>query len=133
MKQNKFIKKCGPFAVSSISQDGCGVRLEVYPAFPEYNLSEKGQSDSDVDESWKRDPRWAIHRLLKGEGGGPGIFTVIALAEEFEQFLNQAYSQAEVAKWKSTLKEALAKVEAAAQKRFEKAMKKRETLTEKGH
>jgi len=81
MKQNKFVRKCGPYKVHSISQDGRGVRLEVFPAFPQYNISEKRQGEKDIDSSWAEEPRWAMHRY-KGEGGGPSIFTAMALAEE---------------------------------------------------
>lgn len=123
MKQSKFIRKCGPYEVHSISQDGCGVRLEVFPAFPQYNISEKGQKEKDIDPSWAKDPRWPIHRY-KGEGGGPSIFTALALAEEFEKFLNQLYTEAEVAEWKATLDKALHKVRERNQKQFEKAMAK---------
>lgn len=95
MKQSKFIKGCGPFEVHSISQDGHGVRLIVYPAFPEYD---KEYTDPSA--------RWAINRA-RGDGGGPSIFTAIALAREFEGFLNQPYSEAEVRAWKETLAKAL--------------------------
>ncbi len=123
MKRNNFIQKSGPYEVYSISQDGRGVRLEILPAFPQYNLSEKEQTDKDIDPSWAKDPRWPIHRY-KGEGGGPGIFTAIALAKEFEKFLNQAYSEAEVKAWKDTLAEALKKVRAQDTRRMNRAFAK---------
>lgn len=113
MKQSKFIRKSGPYKVGSISQDGRGVRLEIYPAFPEYD----DFPDSDS---------WAIHRLLKGDGGGPGIFTAIALAKEFEKWLNQFYSETEVNNWKATLEIALKKVHDRDRKQLEKAMAKLE-------
>ena len=125
MKANRFIKKCGPYEVHSISQGMDGVRLEIYPAFPEYNISEKRQQEKDTDPSWAKEPRWALHRY-KGDGGGPGIFTAIALAKEFEEFLNQFYSEEQVEEWKKTNAEALKKVRDKAQKRFEKAMAKQE-------
>ena len=106
MKQDKFIRQCGPFKVSSISQDGLGVRLVVYPAFPRYNLSEKAMANENTAPGWQTEPRWAIHRE-KGDGGGPGIFTALALATAFEAFLNQPYSADQVAAWKATLEEAL--------------------------
>ena len=93
MRSNRFIKECGPYKVASISQDNRGIRLVVYPAFPKYEVSDDGIS-------------WAIHRR-RGDGGGPGIFTAIALAKAFEAFLNQPYSESEVANWKATLVKAL--------------------------
>lgn len=126
MKANKFIKKCGPYEVHSISQSMDGVRLEVYPAFPQYNITLKRQAEEDIDESWKKESRWPIHRYA-GEGGGPGIFTVIALAKEFEAFLNQLYSEEQVKIWKETNALALKKVRATQQRLFEKAMKREES------
>lgn len=114
MKQSKFIRKCGPYKVHSISQDMHGVRLEVFPAFPEY--------DKDFSDGTK----WAISRLKNQQGGGPSIFTAMALAREFEEFLNQPYPEAEVVEWKKTLDKALEKVKKQSQKRFEKAMAKLE-------
>lgn len=125
MKQNKFIKKCGPYEVHSISQDNHGVRMEIYPAFPQYNITPKRQAEKDIDPSWAKEPRWALHRY-KGDGGGPGIFTAIALAREIEEFLNQSYTEAEVNEWKKTLDQALKKVREQAEKRFERAMKRQE-------
>lgn len=125
MKQNKFIRECGPFEVHSISQDGEGVRLQVFPAFPKYNLSPKRQAENDIDPGWKDEPRWAIHRA-RGDGGGPGIFTAIALAKEFERFLNQPYSEDEVKAWHKTLAEALKKVRAKAQRQMNRAMSRLE-------
>ena len=123
MKQSKFIRKCGPYEVISISQDGRGVRLEIYPAFPQYNISPERQAEKDINPSWTKEPRWAIHRY-KGEGGGPSIFTAIALAQEFEEWLNQFYTTEEVSNWKSTLATALKKVRDKIQKRFEKSIEK---------
>jgi len=123
MKQNKFIRKCGPFEVHSISQDGYGVRLEIYPAFPRYNLHLGAKQRKGIDPSWAADPRWAIHRQ-KGDGGGPSIFTVIALANELEAFLNQPYTKSEVESWKDTLAEALKDVRMKAWKQMEKAFAK---------
>jgi hypothetical protein len=122
MKADKFIKASGPYEVCSISQDGHGVRLEVYPAFPEYNSKQQ----KGIDTIWLNDPRWPIHRY-KGEGGGPGIFTCMALARAFEDFLNQCYTPEQVEQWKATNAEALKDVRAKEQKRFEKHMAKLET------
>lgn len=130
MKANKYVKKCGPYEVTSISQDGQGIRIELYPAFPEYNITEKRRAQSDVDGSWKKETKWALHRY-KGEGGGPGIFSVIALAKEIEAFLNQSYSEKEIADWKELNAKALAKVRADINKRFEKAMAKQEREAKK--
>lgn len=107
MKQDKFIRKCGPYEVISVSQDMNGVRLLVFPAYPLYNLTEKEQDG--VDKSWIDQPEWALHRY-KGEGGGPGIFTAIALAEAFEKFLNQPYTEQQVIDWKNLNAKALKKV-----------------------
>lgn len=115
MRQSKFIKKCGPFEVHSISQDNHGVRLVIYPAFPEYD---KDFSDPNI--------KWAIHRLKDHKGGGPSIFTAIALAKEFEEFLNQPYLETEVKEWKKTLAKALEKVRKQNNKQFERAMSKLE-------
>lgn len=123
MKRNRFIKKCGPYEVYSISQDGQGVRLVIHPAFPQYNITEKRQQEKDIDSSWAKERRWPIHRY-KGEGGGPGIFTAITLAKEFEEFLNQPYTEEQVKEWKKTNAEALKKVRDRAQRSFEKAMAK---------
>lgn len=125
MKHNKYIKKCGPYEVCSISQDGTGVRLEIYPAFPQYNLTEKERQEKGIDPEWVKEPRWAMHRY-KGGGGGPGIFTAIALAHEFEEFLNQFYTEEQVQEWKNTNAEALKNVRKRQQKRFERSMAKLE-------
>lgn len=103
MKASKFIKGCGPYDVHSFSQDRQGVRLVVYPAFPEHNLPEKERKNNEAayDEDWVKEPRWAMHRY-KGDGGGPGIFTCMALATAFEEFLNQFYTAEQVEEWKST-------------------------------
>ena len=93
MKRSNFIHKCGPYKVQSISQFPGGVRLEVFPAFPQYG-------------------DWAIGRE-KGEGGGPSIFTAMGLAKEFENFLNQDYTPETVGQWKETLKIALAELKVA--------------------
>lgn len=61
----------------------------VYPAFPKY-------------EEFSDGVPWAIQRV-KGEGGGPSIFTAIALATEMENFLNQPYDEDSITRWKSIL------------------------------
>lgn len=96
----------------------------VYPAFPEYNLSPKELSRNDIDKNWKTEPRWAIHRYKLQEGGGPGIFDCIALAEEFEKFLNQQYTEKQVNEWKDTLNEALADYDKKQHKAFVRAMER---------
>ena len=123
MKQNKFIRQCGPYEVHSISQDGHGVRLEIFPAFPQYDITPKRQAEKDIAPSWAKEPRWALHRY-KGEGGGPSIFTAMALAEEFERFLNQHYSEPVIENWKATLAIGLKEVRDKTQKQFEEAMRK---------
>ena len=65
------------------------MRLVVYPAFPGYEEFEDGIS-------------WAIHRK-KGEGGGPSIFSAMALARELETFLNSPYSEEDIRKWHETI------------------------------
>ena len=89
MRTNRFVKQCGPFEVVSYSQDRHGVRLTVYAAFPQYG-----------DD-------WAVTRI-KGQGGGPSIFTAMALARDLEEVLNQPYEEGAITKWKRTLKEMLA-------------------------
>ena len=103
MRANKLIRGCGPYEVHGFSQDRRGVRLEIYPAFPEYNLPEKERANNETayGEEWVKEPRWAMHRY-NGDGGGPGIFTCMALATAFEQFLNQFYTSKQVEIWKST-------------------------------
>ena len=118
MKQSKFIRKCGPYEVHSVSQGGQGVRLEIYPAFPQYEKFPDGIS-------------WVIHRLKMNNGGGPSMFTAIALAQEFEEWLNQFYPEAEVDNWKTTLGIALKKVRDKTQRQFEKAMAKLENVKDK--
>lgn len=105
LKRNKLIHKSGPYIVQSYSQDGRGVRLEIYPAYPQYNLSEKQASKPDIDPEWAKERRWPLHRY-KDEGGGPGIFTSMALGEAFQEFLNQSYSPEEIALWEKTFAEA---------------------------
>ena len=103
MKANKLIKGCGPYEVHSFSQDRNGVRLVIYPAFPEYNLPEKERKGNEAvyGEEWVKEPRWPLHRY-KGDGGGPSIFTCMALATAFEEFLNQCYTPEQIEKWKNT-------------------------------
>ena len=84
VKANKYIKECGPYKVNSISQDGQGVRLVIYPAFPEY------------------EDNWPISRV-KGEGGGPSIYSALGLAREMEGFLNQPYDSELIKGWHQTL------------------------------
>ena len=116
MKQSKYIRKCGPYEVHSISQDEHGVRLEIYPAFPQY-------------EEFPDGIPWAIHRLKKRDGGGPSIFTAMGLAREFEEWLNQFYEEEEIISWKRTLGIALKKVRDKASRQFEKAMARQEKFS----
>ncbi len=125
MKANKYVKKCGPFVVTSISQDGYGVRLQVYPAFPDYDI----KPDKDCDPSWQKDGHWVAHRL-KGEGGGPSIFNCIALAQAMEGFLNQCYSQEQVDDWKRRLEVAMAPINTKINKALERAMKRQARVIE---
>lgn len=122
MKRNKYVKDCGPYKVVSVSQGMRGIQMIVYPAFPKYNLSDEEREDEETDVKWIKEPRWAIQRLKLNNGGGPSIFSCIALAEELEEFLNQKYTREEVDSWKSTLDEALADYNKRENKRFEKAM-----------
>lgn len=125
MKQNKYIRKCGPYKVTSVSQDEAGIRMMIYPAFPQYNLTPKEQADPYISDVWRDEPRWPIHRY-KREGGGPSIFSCIALAEEFETFLNQQYSPQEVTEWKDTLDEALADYNKKQTRKFDREIKRLE-------
>lgn len=109
MKQDKLIREAGPYKVESITQGGEGVRLVVYPAFPEYEMPGEDHRP------------WAVSRQ-QGDGGGPSIITVIVVATALEKFLNQPYSEAEVANWKAILEEALKPLRAKQQKRFARAM-----------
>jgi hypothetical protein len=112
MKRNDFIWASGPYKVSSMSQGGGGVRIVIYPAFPQYGGD------------------WAITRE-RAEGGGPNIFTCMALATAFEEFLNQSYPQQVVAEWKETLGRALEKHDKLTQKRLDKALGKAERQHQK--
>ena len=85
MKADKFVRRCGPYKVESIL-DGQGVRLIVYPAFPDYGEN------------------WAITRA-KGEDGGPSIFTAMALGNFLQDFLNQPYSQDAIDVWRQIMDE----------------------------
>jgi len=86
MKANKLVKRCGPYRVHSISQNGQSVRLIVYPAFPDYGEN------------------WAITGA-NGEAGGPSIFTAQALANFLQDFLNQPYSQDAIDVWRQIMDE----------------------------
>ncbi len=80
-----LLKDSGPYRVVSHSQTGDGtVYLVVSPAFPEYG------------DGWMRS-------RANGEGGGPGIFTAIALARSLEEWLNMPYSRETVVKWHKRL------------------------------
>jgi rubrerythrin len=94
MKQNKLIKESGPYYVESHSQGSGMVYLQVYPAFPEYD-----------DDNFL----WAESRFNM-EGGGPSMFSSMAIAAELDDFLNSVYHQREIENWKDRIK-ALKKVE----------------------
>ncbi len=100
MKSNKFIKKCGPYYVTTHSQNAGLVYARLFPAFPQYDLSAKRITDNDVDPIWKADPHWARHRA-NGDGGGPSIFTSMALGDELKGFLNQSYDTQRVLEWEN--------------------------------
>jgi hypothetical protein len=99
-----------------------GIQIIIYPAFPEYDLKETDKDYKDACADWKQDGRWAMQRLKNENGGGPSIFGCMALAEEFESFLNQPYTKEQVDSWKATLDEALADFNKRQKKLFEKAM-----------
>jgi len=84
VKRNRTVHNSGPYVVKSHSHKDGTVHLRVYPAFPRYG-----------DE-------WAITRA-SGKGGGPGMFTSIALADELEAFLNQGYAPEAVTRWAALL------------------------------
>lgn len=60
--------------------------MVVYPAYPEYGKD------------------WPTTRG-EGEGGGPGIFTAMALAKEIEELLNVPYTPEVVLEWKKREKQ----------------------------
>lgn len=93
MKQNKTVKSAGPYHVISHSQGTGIVSLSVFPAFPEY--------DND-------DFKWAESRFNQ-DGGGPGIFSAIATAEQLEAFLNSVYTPEQIQEWKDRIKAILKK------------------------
>lgn len=91
MKQNKSVKVSGPYKVTSHSQGSGMVYFMVYPAFPDYDY--EGH-------------KWAETRFNQ-EGGGPGIFTAIATAEQLELFLNSVYSEDDIKSWKDIIEKIL--------------------------
>lgn len=91
MKQNRTVKKSGPYFVNSHSQGDGTVHFSVYPAFTEYN-----------DDEYI----WAESRFNR-EGGGPSIFTSMAVAKELEEFLNSVYTKEEIGKWKEQIESIL--------------------------
>lgn len=92
MKQQKSIKKAGPFYVTSHSQGRGMVYFQIFPAFPEY----------DSQERW-----WAESRY-SGQGGGPSIFTSIATARTLDEWLNSVYDLNSVLEWKKRIRAILA-------------------------
>lgn len=105
MKTNRFVKKCGPYYVTSHSQGEGLVYARVYPAFPEYDVDES-EKTQDIDDSWKKEPRWAVHRF-HDEGGGPSIFGSMALGDELSKFLNSQYDGAAIKHWERTISKLL--------------------------
>lgn len=88
MRQVKSVKQSGPFLVQSHSQGRGMVYFSIYPAFPEYDYP---------------DFKWA-ERRYKRDGGGPSIFTSIAVSRELEKFLNSVYTTAQVKDWQKRIK-----------------------------
>ena len=84
MRRPKLVRQSGPYICHSISQDGQGVRIVIYPAFPHYN--DPGKFD------------WVESRY-EDAGGGPSIFAALALAEEIGKFLNSPYDPEAVKLW----------------------------------
>ena len=85
-KRTALIRCSGPYDVDSYSQTGAGyIYFVVWPAYPEEGTD------------WPE-------RRGNGEGGGPGIFTNIAVARQIEEFLNAPYSPADVTAWKERAK-----------------------------
>lgn len=90
MRRSSLVKNSGPYHVQSYSQTGSGfVYLVVWPAYSEYG------------EDW-------VRARGEGEGGGPGIFTGIALASAIEEFLNSPYGEEAIKKWKEQKKPSVA-------------------------
>lgn len=87
MKQNKSVKRAGPFYVTSHSQGRGVVSFIVYPAFPDYD-----------HDGFK----WAESRY-HDDGGGPGIFTSIGTSRQLEEFLNSVYSTEQITTWKNRI------------------------------
>ena len=100
MKRNKTVHGHGPFVVVSCSAGGIPY-IAVYPAYTSYG------------DGW-------VNSRAEQHGGGPGMFTSIALAQELEAFLNQGYEAGVIEKWKSELAEA----RKPEMRRFEKRLKR---------
>ena len=77
-----LIRASGPYHAQSFSQVSGGVRIILWPAYPYY-----GHDWPETREA--------------GQGGGPGMFTAVALASEIEAFLNAPYSQDVIEMWKT--------------------------------
>lgn len=85
-RRNRLVRGSGPYHVESYSQNSAGfILLAIWPAFLEYG------------ETW-------FIRRRKGEGGGPGIFTCMTLAEAIENFLNAPYPSEAVLAWRAVPK-----------------------------
>ena len=77
-KHTKLIKDSGPYRVESMIGEFGGLR--VRPKHPDYG------------EDWQQDQK-------DGHGGGPGLFTRMALAEDVQALLNSVFDPDEVKAW----------------------------------
>jgi hypothetical protein len=102
MKRNRTVHNSGPYVVKSHSQGEGRVYLAVYPAFPKYG------------------EEWPVTRA-SAEGGGPGVFSCMVLADELQAFLNQGYPEAQVAAWAAMVERV--KTDPAIKARWEQAMR----------
>lgn len=68
MKRPAWLRRSGPFKCVSLA---CGY-IQLQPAWPQYRV-------------------WEVN-----EGGGPGVFDRMGLAEDLQTFLNSIYSEDEV-------------------------------------
>lgn len=93
MKQNKTVRESGPYIVQSHSQGRGIVYFQVFPAFMEHDNIEEGYL-------------WAESRF-NGDGGGPGMFTSIAVASALQGFLNSPYDRNDCQSWENRLESLL--------------------------
>lgn len=71
MRRPAWLRRSGPFKCVSLSSG----YIQIQPAWPQYNRV------------------WEVN-----EGGGPGVFDRLGLAEDIQKFLNSIYSEDELAK-----------------------------------